>query len=367
MQDSIKEMLIKKNQKLIDMVIERAKRDFPDDIALIGLTGSFSTGDFHEKSDLDLIIVNETERGWGIAAGFILDDVGYDIYCTPWEPRIVAQSKLESPMAGILIDLKVLYCAKPEYLEKLNRYRQKALDLLKKPIGKECMDRARKNINLAKQHYADAMLSDQIGAVRYAAGGVLYETVNALTNLNNTYIKRGIKRYLEEILAYKYLPDNMESMYMAVIEAATVEELRNSTQSLLSSLISLYEKMRAQFVDSPSPTYENLWGTYEELWCNCRNKVIASTNVHDFSYAFHAALGAQAYLDEMTGMLGTPHFDLMQHFDTGNLQKFQDAFVQATADYAAVYDQAGRKICRYDSFEHLYEDYMNGRLNKENG
>lgn len=217
MQESVKEMLLKKNQKLIDMVIERAKRDFPEDIVLIGLTGSFSTGDFHKKSDLDLIIVNETERGWGIAAGFILDDVGYDIYCTPWEPRIEAQSKLESPMAGILIDLKVLYCAKPEYLEKLNRYRQKALDLLKKPIGKECMDRARKNINMAKQHYADAMLSDQIGAVRYAAGGVLYETVNALTNLNNTYIKRGIKRYLEEILAYKYLPDNMESMALCII------------------------------------------------------------------------------------------------------------------------------------------------------
>jgi hypothetical protein len=52
MQNSIKKALLDKNQKLINMVIERAKRDFPEDIALIGLTGSFSTGDFHEKSDL---------------------------------------------------------------------------------------------------------------------------------------------------------------------------------------------------------------------------------------------------------------------------------------------------------------------------
>jgi hypothetical protein len=233
MNESAKKALLEKNQKLINMIIEKAKRDFPEDIALIGLTGSFGTGDFHEKSDLDLIIINVTERGWEIAAGFILEDVGYDIYCTPWEPRILAQSKLESPMVSCLVDLQVLYCAKPEYQEKLNRYRQIALDLLNKPIGRECLERAKKIIDKAKQRYADAMLSDQIGAVRYAAGGVLYEAVNALTALNNTYIRRGIKRYLEQILTYKYIPDHMEDMYRAVIESATVEELRSAAFSLL--------------------------------------------------------------------------------------------------------------------------------------
>ena len=364
MLDSVKEALLAKNQKLIDMVIKRAKRDFPEDIVLIGLTGSFSTGKFNEKSDLDLIIVNETERGWGIAAGFIFDDVGYDIYCTPWEPRILAQSKLESPMAGCLIDLQVLYCAKPEYLEKLNRYRQNALDLLNKPIGRECLDRARKSIDKAKQCYADAMIHDQIGPVRYAVGGVLYETVNALASLNNTYIKRGIKRYLEDILACRHRPDHLEEMYMAVIKAATVDALRKAAFDLLSALVALYEKMRAQFVETPSPTYENLWGTYEELWSNCRNKVMKSTGSNDLSYAFHAALGAQAYLDEMTEMFGTPRFDLMRHFDAGDLGKFRDAFKQAVAEYAALYERVGRKIERYDSFKKLYDDFMNGRLNR---
>ena len=59
-----KEEAAGQNELLINMVIERARRDFLDDIAIIGLTGSFSTGDFHEKSDLDLIIINNTERGW---------------------------------------------------------------------------------------------------------------------------------------------------------------------------------------------------------------------------------------------------------------------------------------------------------------
>ena len=85
MDDNLRQKLFAKNKQLIDMVIERAKRDFPDDIALIGLTGSFSTNDFHEKSDLDLIIVNNNDKGWGIAECFIYDDVGYDIYCTTWD------------------------------------------------------------------------------------------------------------------------------------------------------------------------------------------------------------------------------------------------------------------------------------------
>ena len=104
MDEKIKNELMKKNKKLIDMVIERAKREFADDIAIIGLTGSFATGDFHEKSDLDLIIVNDTPRGWDMAFCFILGDVGYDIYCTPWETRIDAKtvSELRAAAVGLL-------------------------------------------------------------------------------------------------------------------------------------------------------------------------------------------------------------------------------------------------------------------------
>lgn len=55
MDDRIRQKILIKNEKIINMVMERVKRDFAEDIAIIGLTGSFSTGDFHEKSDLDLV------------------------------------------------------------------------------------------------------------------------------------------------------------------------------------------------------------------------------------------------------------------------------------------------------------------------
>lgn len=74
------------NQKIINAVIEKAERVCPDSLAFIGIYGSVVTGDEYEKSDLDLLILIQDDRGWQLGTGFILDDskVGYDIYCTNW-------------------------------------------------------------------------------------------------------------------------------------------------------------------------------------------------------------------------------------------------------------------------------------------
>ena len=356
--EMMKKMLLDKNKKLINMVIERAKRDFPDDIAIIGLTGSYSTGDFHEKSDLDLIIINNTDRGWGISSVFILDDVGYDIYCTPWETRINAQANLESPMISCLIDMNILYCAKPEFMEKLNTYKRKALDALALPVGKACIERSKKYIDCAKQEYVNTLLADDIGSVRYASSKVVFNLINALTNLNNTYFKRGVKRYLEELATYKYIPENFEKLYMCVIEAKTIEVIRISSYEMLNCIVQLYNKMYADLVKHPIPTYDNLNGTYEELWCNYRNKVIVSAEAFDKSYAYQVARGSQNFLDEMTEMIGTQRLDIMQYFDADNLALFKKEFMRIMDDYLEEYNKVGRTVVRYESIEQLYNQYM---------
>ena len=361
MDERIKNELLARNEKIIAMVIERARKDFPDDIAIIGLTGSFSTGDFHEKSDLDLIIINDTPRGWEIGFCFILGDVGFDIYCTPWETRIDAESRLDSPMVSHLVDLKILYCAKPEHMARLAAYQKLAADELAKPIGAACVCRAKKDVELAKAEYANAVIAESPGAARYAAGGVLYNSINAIVSMNNTYIKFGAKRYLEELLSYEYLPDGFEDKYKALIRAKTVVELRGAALALLRGVDGLYNGMREKFSERAEPTYENLEGTYEELWCNYKNKVIASADSGDVCYAFHAALGAQNYLDEMTESIGAPKFDLMKDFDPDDLQSFKAAFLRAMDVYYAEYERVGRSAEIFDSFESLYERYTNTR------
>ena len=358
MDDATRQRLLEKNQRLIDMVIKRAKRDFPDDIALIGLTGSFSTGDFHEKSDLDLIIINNTPKGWDISRCFVLGDVGYDIYCTPWETRIEAEAALESPMVSHLLDLQILYWAKDEDLERFRAYQRRAQEELAKPIGPACIVRAGRSLDEAKKALADTLLTDEAGAVRYAAGGVLYHVLNAVVSLNNTYLRRGVKRYLEELRAYRYLPERFEERYWAVIRSCTVGELREAARALLAATLALRDAMVRELVPQPVPTQDTLRGTYEELWCNYRNKMLAATAAGDAHYAFHAALGAQGFLDEMTADLGTPRFDLMAAFDAGNLAPLRETFLRAMEDYRAEYDRVGRTVERYDTLEELEAAFL---------
>ncbi|WNS41130.1 nucleotidyltransferase domain-containing protein [Paenibacillus sp. MMS20-IR301] len=355
-----RQRLLDRNELLIQMVIERAKRDFAEDIAIIGLTGSFSTGDYHAASDLDLIIINNTDRGWGISSCFILGEIGYDIYCTPWETRIESQAKLDSPMISHLVDMQILYCAKPEYMDKFTSYKQRALDMLAKPVGPECIRRAGKWMDQAKQEYTNTLLSDEIGAVRYAAGETVYNLLYALTHLNNTYFKRGIKRYLEEIGTFRYVPEDFAVRYMAVIEAGTQEEIRSSALALLTSVNGLYRKLTLEFVERPVPDYSSLGGTYEELWCNCRNKVLAGVEQADAAYLYHAALSAQNFLNEMSEHKGTPALDVMQYFDSGKLDVFRDQFLLVMDQYLNEYIRVGRQVERYASFQELYEQFMKG-------
>jgi len=261
-------------------------------------------------------------------------------------------------MISCLTDLKIVYCAKSEYMERFNSYKQKALDLLAKPIGKESLGQAEKYINTAKQHYAETMISDDTGTVRFASCGVVYYLMNALVRMNNTYIKRGIKRYREEILSYKHIPDNLDKIYMSVIEAATIDEIRNTSHEMLKSVVHLYNEMCEKFVEKPTPAYDDIDGTYEELWSNCRNKVILSCDLGDKSYAYHAATGAQYFLDEMTEMIGTKKFDLMKYFDANNLQTFKGAFLCAMDEYLEECNKVGKKINKFDTFEELYEFFM---------
>ncbi len=115
-----------RNQKIIEAVIEKADRVCPKSLAMIGIYGSFATGDFHEKSDLDLLVLINDDNGWQLGCTFIQDDleIGHDIYCTTWED-LEELSLYNSPHISKLMDSQIVYCADEKYADKLKSLRKK--------------------------------------------------------------------------------------------------------------------------------------------------------------------------------------------------------------------------------------------------
>src|SRR5512145_1035041 len=116
-----------RNDRIIAAIIKKAGLVCPDSLALIGIAGSFHSGDIHERSDLDLCIVINDEDGWKMASCFVLDEVGHDLYCTRWN-KLEAMSQYIDPHVTKLLELDLVYCANDADLERYMMLRKKVQD-----------------------------------------------------------------------------------------------------------------------------------------------------------------------------------------------------------------------------------------------
>ena len=124
------------NKSIIDAVIKKADAMCPNSLALIGVYGSVATRDEHEKSDLDLMILINDEKGWVLADGFILDDidVGYDIYCTSWN-MLERDAQCNHAHLSKLFDSMIVYCKDQSALKKLDEMKRKQQSFLRQING----------------------------------------------------------------------------------------------------------------------------------------------------------------------------------------------------------------------------------------
>jgi hypothetical protein len=125
-----------RNARIIAAIIKKAHRVCPGSIALIGIGGSFCSGDIHERSDLDLCIVINDDDGWKIADCFILNEVGFDIYCTPWH-RLEAMAEYTNPHVMKLLHLDIVYHADNASLTRYISLRKVVQDKLDAPFSIE--------------------------------------------------------------------------------------------------------------------------------------------------------------------------------------------------------------------------------------
>ena len=350
-----------RNQKIIDAIIEKEKALCPGAVALIGIYGSFQTGDIHPLSDLDLLILINDDRGWQLGKTFIQDDqgVGHDIYCTNWE-GLRQDARYEHPHIGKLMDSRIVYCADEQYRAELEKLRDDVRKTLAEPFGKADCEKAEKELKEAQCCFAEAMIGEDLAEVRRRAGGAIYYAENAVALLNKTYFRQGVKRRYEELNAMEKRPENLCGLIEDILAAETADSVKERLALLMKELTACFRKVRQSLQPEKKPACaETLSGTYEEMFSNWHGKMVLAAETGDRHLAFMSMESLNEMLADISNAVEIGSYNVIRAYDPNDLKKTAEGFDKVLEQYLREYEKAGMKAERYADIDAFTAAYLN--------
>lgn len=348
-----------RNQKIINAIIEKANKVCPESLAIIGICGSFATGDFYEKSDLDLLILINDDKGWQLSSTFIQEDlgVGHDIYCTTWEDLQKAALYSE-PNISKLMDSQIVYCSDEKYMKELEMLRKKASEILQKPFSDEDYTKAENMLKEAEHFYMSAMTAEKAAEIREQTGYALYYIENAVAMLNKKYFQYGTKRTYEELEAMERKPAGLCKMIEDVLSADNGKQLKNALTMLVSETVCVFKFVKAEIHTEKKPAAEVVSGTYEEMFSNWRNKMYCAFEMQDRHLAFMSITNLNAMLSEISSETEIGDYNVFEGYDPNDLQKTAQAFDGFLKEYLKEYQKAGIEPNRFKDIDSFVKNYL---------
>lgn len=349
-----------RNQKIIDAVIEKANKVCPGALALIGIYGSFMTGDFYEKSDLDLLILVNDDRGWQLASTFIQDDlqVGHDIYCTTWD-YLQNEARYEHPNISKLMDARIVYCADEKYRNRLELLRKEAKDILEAPFSEKDYAKAERLLKEAEHCYTLAMTAELKSDVLEGAGGAIYYIENAIAMLNKQYFHYSVKRVYEELNAMQNRPDKLCDRIEDVVSATSVLSVQNHLSILMRETMEVFRRVRETVaVPKKAATEDTLSGTYEEMYSNWRSKMYLAAETGNRHLAFMSLISAKAMFSEIDGEVCIDRYDVLGGYDPQDLHKTAKAYDSVLEKYLQEYSKVGLQANHYSDIDAFARGYQ---------
>lgn len=357
MSESIKKKLEKRNERIINAVIKKANSICPESIALIGIYGSFYTGDIHDKSDLDLCIVINDDEGWKLSSCFILDDVAFDIYCTPWDV-LENMTEYKNPYITKLLDLNVVYIREKKFLMRYEELRLKAVKRLKEEFSRQDNENAEKLIEEGIKEYANIMLSSEYGECRYKVAGMLYNVEQAIYIYNKQYINTSVKRIPEEISKMENLPEGFVELYNKLIESEEIEDMKNISTRLMKAMQEFSRVMRAKVTTKSIITENDIKGSYEEIYSNWKNKMYHAADINDTYLSLNTAASCQAFYDDMYNEYNIKKVNIMKKLKNNNLKEAVKSFDEAMEQYKENYNNLGVDVVKYSDIDEFEKNYF---------
>ncbi len=339
------------HKKIIDAVIEKAKKVCPDSLALVGIYGSVLTKEEHPRSDLDLLIVIDDDNGRQLSKTFILEDegIGYDVYCTSWE-MLEGDAECGHGHISKLMDSEIVYSRDEAAAKRLEDLRQKAAEVLTSDavIGKvfEIRDQI-------SREYGYVAAADSIGMQRAHAAFMISLCFDAVILWNHKYFKRSGKYVFEELKGLK-VPENFSENIDGIVRADSSEKLITSATKLLKSMVAF----TTITLEKPAPTPETIAGAYEESFSNWRNKMYDAMERGDKFSSFMNLACLQSMMDDIGSELDIPQFNVMEDYRADDLKHNAELFDSELERFGQEYKKIGLDVLRYKDVDDFVADYL---------
>lgn len=348
--------LYERNRRIIEAVKAKEKLVCPGAVDLIAVTGSFASGEYYEKSDLDLLIVINNDMGWKIAKAFIIGDIGYDIYCQTWD-GLERAAGYPDPHVIKLMNADIVYTARgagERYLSLRNRLKE----TLAEPFCLEDLEKAERYYNLALETLGRLFLSDGDGECKYLSAVALYYIEYAVYMANKAYVRHGIRGIPEEIGAMERLPAGFMAGYHKLIAAEGDESVKGAVKALMKLTGDFLAALRNETAPKPGISAKELEGAYEEAFSNWRWKMHRAAELDSPYLSLMTAASCQNYYDEFYAGFDVPRFDLFSGFSVKDLQASAEEFDRVLGEFGELCGNRGADICRYPGLEEFEKDYL---------
>ena len=357
--------LLDRNRKIIQVILKEIEKKCPDSVDLIGITGSFCNGDYHEKSDLDLLIIRNDSKAKVLDKCFIVDGVGFDIYTQDWE-RIEELSNYPSPYVTKIFNLGIVYFRNQEVINRIKRIQGRLKENMQNDDLVE--DRIRLHFRNALEAYDYLEASNDLNDSYVYYSRIIREIEAVVYFLNKTYIKQSTKNIPDDISKMGLLPGDFLEIYNTLVDCESKEEMIKKASDFIGvvqlyldsfMIISEYQYEEKKPKAKKEITKEVLRGTYEELFSNYRNKLYHAVDIDSNYLSFMTLSAAQEFYNEITDCYNIPKIKLIEKYSPYDLKKNAKAFEESLELWKKLYEEYGLNVEEYsgvNSITRLYFD-----------
>lgn len=336
--------------KAADLLIEKIKRDYKDEVAVVVVMGSHIYNETHSRSDLDMYFVVNSPKGNELGLTFVIDGIGFDYWPISWE-RIERMANHDERVTSIITEGQIIYHGSDKDLERFNALKAKALDV---SDHKKFIQKSRKVFDQVYKSYFKLEDAKDLSSVRKHGLNVIFSLTYALSLLNKDTVKRGRGKLKKEIIAMPLVPVDFESHYDVIFESKDLDAIKSALRQLISNMEVLLSCEETKLIE-PVIFKEQLNGFYEEL-INFYNKIHHGCETGDFVTAFYAAVEIANEIDDVltgTGISSNQLPDLVSAYDTNDIKGFLKVTEEHQKAFVALLENGGVSIRTFKDFDAL--------------